>query len=101
MTRWGLLAAAVLVVAGCSGSSTHEVTGVVIDVTGDITTVDRFLLQSTEGDRLEFVVAPGVVFGDGAPIGHVSEHLQTGLPVEIVYEVLDDGTLVVRSIDDA
>jgi hypothetical protein len=90
-----------LLVAGCSGTRTEEATGVVVDVTGDITSVERFALQTVDGERLELTVAPGVVFADGAPIGHLSEHLQTGAPVELRYEVLDDGSLVVVEIDDA
>lgn len=101
MSVWSRLAAGVLVVAACAGSSTEQVTGVVIDVTGDITTVERFVLQTQDGERLELVVAPGVIFADGAPIGHLSEHVQTGSPVEIRYEVLDDGSRVVQAIDDA
>ena len=103
--RAGRVAAVVaglwLLAASCSGTETEEVTGVVVDVTGDIVTVDRFAIQTAGGDLLELVVAPGVVFSDGAPIGHLSEHLQTGAPVVVRYEVLDDGSLVVQEIDDA
>ncbi|MDQ3782251.1 MAG: hypothetical protein M3349_04845 [Actinomycetota bacterium] len=91
---------AVTAVVGCSGTSIEEVTGVVVDVTGDITTVDRFVVQTGDGERLEFQVAPGVTFANGAPIGHLTEHVQTGEPVEIRYEVLDDGSRVVRAIAD-
>lgn len=91
---------AVTAVTGCSGTSTEEVTGVVVDVTGDITSVDRFAVQTDDGELLEFQVAPGVIFADGAPIGHLAEHVQTGEPVEIRYEVLDDGSRVVQAIAD-
>jgi hypothetical protein len=90
-----------LVAASCSGTATEEATGVVVDVTGDIVTVERFAIQTAAGDVLELEVAPGVVFTDGAPIGHLSEHLQTGAPVAVRYEVLDDGSQVVVEINDA
>jgi hypothetical protein len=90
-----------LVATSCSGTETEEATGVVVDVTGDIVTVERFAIQTAAGDLLELEVAPGVVFTDGAPIGHLSEHLQTGAPVAVRYEVLDDGSRVVVEINDA
>jgi hypothetical protein len=90
-----------VVVASCAGTSTDDATGVVVDVTGDITTVDRFVIQTPEGERLELTVAPGVIFANGAPPGHLSEHLQSGEPVVVTYETLDDGTLVVHELDDA
>jgi hypothetical protein len=90
-----------LVSIACSGTTIEEATGVVVDVTGDITTVERFAIQTADGERLELLVAPGVVFGNGAPVGHLSEHLQTGEPVVVRYEVLDDGSRVVQELDDA
>jgi hypothetical protein len=90
-----------LVATSCSGTETEEATGVVVDVIGDIVTVERFAIQTAAGDLLELEVAPGVVFTDGAPIGHLSEHLQTGAPVAVRYEVLDDGSRVVVEINDA
>ncbi len=97
----GVVAGVWLVTASCSGTETEEATGVVVDVTGDIVAVERFAIQTAAGDLLELEVAPGVVFADGAPIGHLSEHLQTGAPVVVRYEVLDDGSRVVQAIDDA
>lgn len=86
-------------VAACGGGGS-AVTGVVVDVEGDITTVERFVLRLADGTDQEIAPAPGVTFHDGAAIGHLRDHLRTGEPVVVMYEVLDDGTWVALRVDD-
>jgi hypothetical protein len=72
----------------------------VIDVEGDLLTVDRFVVVTSEGERLVLVPAPSVRFHDGAPLSHLTEHLRSGQAIEVRYRRLDDGTLSALRIDD-
>lgn len=97
-----LVAAAVLVVAACSGGGdAGTVTGVVIDVVGDLTSVESFTLRLDGGLDRTFEPAQGVVFGDGAPLSHLSDHLLSGEPVSVLYRTRDDGTLIALEVRDA
>lgn len=104
MTRpwWGAAAAVPLCafVLACGGGG-DTVTGVVVDVTGDITTVERFVMRLPDGTDRELQPAPGITFHGGAAIGHLIDHLRSGEPVEIRYEQLDDGTWVALEVADA
>jgi len=94
-----LLALAVLA-AGCSGGD-QRVTGVVVGVDGDLTTVRSFELLTTSGDRLTFVPGPDLfTFPDGTPLTHLSEHFQTGVPIRVTYRS-EDGTNVASIVEDA
>jgi hypothetical protein len=88
-----------LVLVAC-GSSDAVVSGVVVGVDGDLTTVNSFQVRTTEGDLLVFVPAPGIRFHDAAPLSHLTDHLVSGEIVEIVYETLNDGTLVATKVGD-
>jgi hypothetical protein len=88
-------------VAAACGSDTPSVAGVVIDVTGDITTVEEFVLRLPDGSDQTFVPAPGITFHSGASIGHLRDHMRSGQTIVIGYEILDDGTWVALNVDDA
>ena len=93
-----LLVAAVAV--GCSGGD-QRVTGVVLGVDGDLTTVRSFELLTTGGERLHFVPDPDLHgFPDGTPLTHLSEHFQTGVPLRVTYRV-EGGTFVAIVVEDA
>jgi hypothetical protein len=95
-----VLALGVLVLAGCSGGD-QRVTGVVMSVDGDLTTVRSFEVLTTGGDRLEFVPGPDLHgFPDGTPLTHLSEHFQTGAPVRVTYRD-EDGVNVAIIVEDA
>lgn len=95
------LTAAVLV-AACGGSVEQDTaTGVVIDLEGDITTVSSFVLRLPDGSDRTVTPAPGVTFHGDAAIGHLRDHLRSGAPVRIEYEVLDDGSWVASAVEDA
>jgi len=81
-------------------SAQETVTGIVVEVEGDLTTVSRFVLVLPDGTRPEFVPSPGILFHDRAPISHLQDHLRSGAPVEVVFETLDDGTLVAIEVFD-
>jgi hypothetical protein len=94
-----LLAAALVAIAAC-GTTGQEVSGVVVEVTGDITTVEQFVLRLPDGTDQAFVPAPGITFHSGAAIGHLRDHMRSGQAIVIDYEILDDGTWVARHVDD-
>jgi len=64
-------------------SAQETVTGIVVEVEGDLTTVSRFVLVLPDGTRPEFVPSPGILFHDRAPISHLQDHLRSGAPVEL------------------
>jgi len=87
---------------GCGGTGANRTTtGVVIDVTGDLATVDDFVVRLPDGADQTIEPAPGIGFGADTAIGHLRDHLRSGAPVRIEYEVLDDGRWVALSIEDA
>lgn len=94
------LAAVVLIVTACSGADEAEVTGVVTDVVGDITAVEVFTLRLPDGTDRTFEPAPGILFHDSAPLGHLRDHLRSGEPVRVRYRVLDDGSLEALEVGD-
>ncbi len=101
MTR---VASALLVVvvlaAGCGGAD-HRVTGVVVGVDGDLTTVRSFEVLTTSGERLTFVPGPDLfAFPDGTPLTHLSEHFQTGVPIRVTYRT-EEGANVALIVEDA
>ncbi len=89
----------VFVLTACGGG-TDTVAGVVVDVTGDITTVERFVLRLPNGTDQQLTPAPGITFHDGAAIGHLRDHLRSGQSIVVEYEVLEDGTWIALSVDD-
>ncbi len=99
--RVTLLALALLVAVTACGGDNDAVSGVVIDVAGDITTVEEFVLRLPDGSDRTFVPAPGITFHSGAAIGHLRDHMRSGQAIVIDYEILDDGTWVALNVDDA
>ena len=101
MTRSiGAVVLAALVMVACGGSD-KRVTGVVLGVDGDLTSVRSFEVLTTDGERLHFVPGPDLhAFPDGTPLTHLSEHLQTGAPVRVTYRV-EGGGNVALVVEDA
>ena len=99
MWRRGLLILLVVVASACS-EGRETVRGIVIEVEGGIAEVDGFLLRLSDGEQIRLRPADGILFHDNAPIGHIRDHLRTGEPIEVEYEVLDDGTAVAWEIRD-
>lgn len=89
---WGFVA--------CGGEDPSLV-GVVTAVDGDLTTVNSFQVRSSEGEVIEFTPAPGISFHGSTPLSHLTDHVLSGEPVEVTYEILDDGTRVATRVTDA
>jgi hypothetical protein len=95
-----LLAAVLATGFSACSSAQDTVTGIVVEVDGDLTAVSRFVLVLPDGTRQEFVPSPGILFHDRAPISHLQDHLRSGEPVGVVYETLADGSLVAVEVFD-
>ena len=99
------IAVAVAVLAVACGGGEGRVTGTVVGVEGDMTTVTAFEVQTSTG-RMRFVPAPeltGFVDEDGvvaAPLAHLREHLLDGFPVRVTFRTEGDTNLAVL-LEDA
>ncbi len=100
MRRASWVLGVVVLATACSGTAELEVDGVVTDVVGGLTAVEAFTLRLPDGTDRTFEPAPGVLFHDSAPIGHLRDHLRSGEPVTVRYRVLDDGTFVALEVGD-
>ncbi len=99
---WAVVVVGVAILSGCGGAGeTGIATGVVIDLEGDLTTVSSFVLRLPDGSDQEVVPAPGIRFHGNSAISHLRDHLRSGEPVRIEYEVLDDGSWVAGVVEDA
>ena len=100
MRRLAAGIALAVLLAGCTQGDLR-VTGSVLVVEGDLTTVRSFQVLTTGGERLEFQPGPELAaFADGTPLTHLSEHLQTGAPIRITYRV-EDGSTIAVVVEDA
>ncbi len=99
LARWVLigLVAAVAVALALLPSDSGQLTGIVIVVDGDFSTVDSFEVLS-DGNRLVFELAPDGEFD--FPPSHLREHLRTGEPVAVEYDRVD-GVLMAIRVSDA
>jgi hypothetical protein len=103
MTRRAGALAALLLLSACSGGD-QRVTGTVVAVEGDLTTVSAFELQTDAGTRLRFEPGPDLTAfadedGDGAHITHLWDHLRDGHPVRVTYRA-EDGVFVALVLED-
>jgi hypothetical protein len=97
-----IVAAALLVLAGCSGSdpaSGDTLTGVVSEVNGDITTLTGFVVLAPDGSSHRFTPADGLLF-EGGPLSHLREHIVTGQLVIVTFERGSDGELIAVHVED-
>lgn len=83
------------------GGDAPSLVGVVTAVDGDLTRVDSFQVRSLDGEVTEFTPAPGLSFHGSTPLSHLTDHVISGEPVEVTYEILDDGTRVATGVTDA
>jgi hypothetical protein len=97
-----VVAAALLALAGCSGSdpaSSDTLTGVVSEVNGDITTLTGFVVLAPDGSSHRFTPADGLLF-EGGPLSHLREHIITGQLVIVTFEQGSDGELIAVHVED-
>lgn len=72
----------------------------VLEVDGDLTSVQSFLLRLEDGTDLRLEPAAGLLFDHNAPISHLRDHQRSGEPVMVVYEESADGTLIAIEVGD-
>jgi hypothetical protein len=73
--------------------------GVVIDIDGDLTTTHSFTILLDSGDEVILYPTAEATFHDG-PMSHIRDHILSGVPVNIDYVILADGTYAaVRTSD--
>lgn len=77
------------------------VTGVVISVDGDLSGTQSFVIRLESGDDLVLVPGDGLLFDEVAPLTHLRDHLVSGNPVEVTYEMPTDGPHTVTAVGDA
>jgi hypothetical protein len=87
-------------VVAARGASPGAAEGIVVDVVGDITSVESFTVRSADGTSRSFVPDDGLLFGHGGSIGHLRSHLTSGEPVRVRYTERG-GALVAVEVDDA
>ncbi len=81
-----ILIAAIVLTTACSQSNGTSL-GVVTDVEGSLTVVDSFTLLSG-GSEIEFLPIPGQSYD--FPLPHLREHLRTGEPVVVDWEIREE-----------
>jgi hypothetical protein len=85
---------------GCtSDASPDTVVGIVTQVSGDLGSVESFIITDPQGQSYQFTPAAGLLF-DGGPIDHLREHIVTGDPVEVRYERSGGGALIAVAVTD-
>ncbi len=84
---------------GCTASTTieGEVVGVITEVSGDLTTIDSFVVLDEDGVSHKFAPGPGMTV-DGAPPPHLRDHVISGEPVKVRYHQGSDGQLVADEV---
>jgi hypothetical protein len=98
-----LFAAVILALASCSGSGPVDdetLTGVVSEVSGDLTTVTGFVILAPDGSSHRFTPANGLLF-EGGPLPHLREHVITGQMVIVTFEEGSDGRLIAVRVEDS
>jgi hypothetical protein len=98
-----VIAAVIVAVSGCatvdSGRS-NQVSGVVSEVSGDLTTVTGFVVLDEDGSSHRFTPANGLLFNGGS-LTHLREHVITGQRVVVTFEQGAEGELVAVHVEDA
>ena len=91
--------ALMLVITACT--SPDEVRGVVLDVTGTLTSVESFVIRTDGGETLTVTPDPNGNFA--FPLPHLNDHRSTLSPiiVELDRETDPPTALSIRDADDA
>jgi len=97
-----ILAVILVSVVGCSPSDTasdNTLSGVVTEVSGDLTTVTGFVVLSRDGSSHRFTPIDGLLF-EGGPLSHLREHVVTGQTVVVTFESGPSGELIAVQVQD-
>jgi hypothetical protein len=95
-------ATALIFLSGCAAAeeSSGEVTGVVTEVTGDLTSAESFVVIDVSGDSFKFVPGEGMTVA-GGPVSHLRDHVVSGEPVKVLFHAGSKGELIADDIQDA
>lgn len=96
----GILALALtstLVAVACGSSTEDGVTGIVVDVQGELDDVEQFTVL-VDGERMVLETTPEADYA--FPVAHLREHLRSGAPVLVRWEEQGDRRIA-TFIDDA
>jgi hypothetical protein len=97
------IAALVVAVSGCSTADTSSgttLTGVISDVSGELTTVTGFVVLAEDGSSHRFTPVEGLLF-EGGPLTHLREHVVTGQRVVVTFERGIEGELIAVHVEEA
>lgn len=75
--------------------SIDSATGVVVEVDGDLSAIDRFSVLLADGSTLSFTPEPGLLFDHDGPLSHLRDHLVSGSPVLV--EFYQHGELLIAA----
>ena len=95
--------AMILLVSGCSTAdsvSDNMLSGIISEVSGDLTTVTGFVVLGEDGSSHRFTPSDGLLF-EGRPLTHLREHVVTGQPVVVTFELGASGELIAVHVEDA
>jgi len=93
-----LVVLAIAVSACATSESTEgEVVGLVIEVTGDLTAIESFVVLDSSGDSYKFFPGDGMTVM-GSPPMHLRDHLVSGEPVKVMYHEGSDSELVADDV---
>jgi len=84
-----------LVATGCTSATEladNQVSGIVTEVTGDLTVVESFVVLDNEGNSHLFRPAPDLLFY-GGPLIHLRDHVTTGQRVTVTFESAASGEM--------
>ena len=80
----------------CSSPPEDAMRGIVVEVTGDLNDVEAFTVL-VDGERVEFLPSPDG--GYAFPLSHLQDHLRSGEPVLVGWDLVD-GEYIATSIND-
>jgi hypothetical protein len=80
-----------------SESTEGEVVGIVTEVTGDLSSVESFVVLDSNGDSYKFIPGDGMTVM-GSPPMHLRDHLISGEPVKVMYHEGRDSELIADDV---
>ena len=88
--------------AGCSAAEvpSGEVIGIVTEVTGDLTSIESFVVIDGSGDSFKFVPGEGLTVA-GGPVSHLRDHVVSGEQVMVLFHSGAQGELIADDVQDA
>jgi len=78
----------------------ESATGVVIDVRGNLSSIESFVIVLADGSSLHLEPEPGILFDEEGPLSHLRDHLRSGQPVEVEFYRNGD-RLMATAVGDA